>query len=330
MTKTITTPSLCFEHRAIRLLCLFRISDFDIPIWLRRQALIGLAVIFLGLALGSSVEAGEVSIVDDFGHTVTLPSPARRIIALYGAYNEILGAMGLEGRIVGRTKADRLPPSILSSPSIGTHMRPSVEIILALKPDLILQSAGRREAVVAVEQLRKKGIPLALFNPENLEGLVSVIRRMGVLTGEEQAAGRLIQSMQERLARVESLLQGVKDRPRVFFEVRYPNLLAAGRGSIVHDIIQRAGGVNCLEDRKRMVRIGMESLIQRNPAAYVVQKGPMNRNPSPPWERPHFGVLDAVKKRRVLFVDEQIFSRPGPRSVDAVESLAAFLHPDRF
>jgi iron complex transport system substrate-binding protein len=157
-----------------------------------------------------------------------------------------------------------------------------------------------------------------------------VVRRVGVLTGEEQAADRLILSMQERLARVESRLQGAGDRPRVFFEVRYPNLLGAGRGSIVHDIIQRAGGLNCLEDKKKMVRIGMESLIQRNPAAYVVQQGPMNRNPSQPSERPHFGVLEAVKKGRVLFVEEQIYSRPGPRSVEAVESLAVFLHPDRF
>jgi iron complex transport system substrate-binding protein len=113
----------------------------------------------------------------------------------------------------------------------------------------------------------------------------------------------------------------------VFFEVRYPNLLGAGRGSIVNDIIRRAGGLNCLGDGKKMVRIGMESLIQKNPEAYVVQEGPMNRNPSPPADRPHFRVLDAVKQGKVLFVEEQVFSRPGPRSVEAVELLATFLHP---
>jgi iron complex transport system substrate-binding protein len=295
-----------------------------------RVNIASLAVVILWLTLAGAAEARELGIVDDFGHPVILPSPALRVIALYGAYNEILGAMGLEERIVGRTKADALPPSILSRPSIGTHMRPSVEMILALKPDLILQSAGRREAMVVVEQLRHKGIPLALFNPENLDGLISVVRRVGVLTGEEGAAARLILSIQDRLSRVESRLRGVEVRPSVFFEVRYPNLLGAGRGSIVHDIIRRAGGMNCVEDKKKMVRIGMESLIQRNPAAYVVQEGPMNRNPSQPSERPHFRVLDAVKRGRVLFVDEQIYSRPGPRSVEAVESLVAFLHPDRF
>ena len=51
-------------------------------------------------------------------------------------------SMGLADRLVGRTKADTQPPEILAKPSIGTHMRPNVEMILGLKPDLIIQDAG--------------------------------------------------------------------------------------------------------------------------------------------------------------------------------------------
>ena len=65
------------------------------------------------------------------------------------------------------------------------------------------------------------------------------------------------------------------------------------------------------------------------PEAYIIQQGPMNRNPSDPLSRPHFQVLDAMKKGKILFVDEQAYSRPGPRAVDAVEELAIFLHPNR-
>ena len=79
--------------------------------------------------------ADEIHVKDDTGRELVLERPAERIIALYGAYNEILAAMGLEDRLVGRTKADVLPPSILSRPSIGTHMRPNVELVLALEPD---------------------------------------------------------------------------------------------------------------------------------------------------------------------------------------------------
>lgn len=277
------------------------------------------------------VRADEIRVTDDLGHEIVLRKAAQRIIALYGAYNEILAAMGLENRLVARTKADERPPSIQSKPSIGTHMRPNVELILSLNPDLILQSAGRRDATAVVEQLRRHGRQVAVFQPNRFIELFDVIKSIGRLTGEPQAAARLVSGLRERLCTVEKRLAGVSRRPRVFFEVRYPNLLGAGRGSIVNDVIERAGGVNCLESPKKLTRIGMETLIRSAPDAYLLQKGPMNPEPSSPASRgSHFWVLDAVRQGRILTVDEQVYSRPGPRSVDAVEELAAFLHPNRF
>ncbi|MBW2709569.1 MAG: ABC transporter substrate-binding protein [Deltaproteobacteria bacterium] len=288
-----------------------------------------LSLLIIGLYGEKKSLASDMRIVDDLGQRITLPHPAMRIIALYGAYNEILAAMGLEERLVGRTKADSLPPSILSKPSIGTHMRPNVEMILGLKPDLIIQSAGRKDSMTVVHQLKDEGLQAAVFHPINFENLFSVIERLGVLTGESSRAEELIDSLQSRLTKVEHRLQGINHRPRVFFEVRYPNLLAAGRGSIVNDIILRAGGVNCIEHKKKLVRIGMDTLIKQSPEVYIIQRGPMNKNPSNPSERPNFHVLGPVKTNKIMFVDEQVYSRPGPRSVRAVEALAAFLHPDR-
>lgn len=281
------------------------------------------------MPVGNSLAWG-IQIIDDFGHKVILNAPAKRIIALYGAYNEILAAMGLEERLVGRTKADSLPPSILSKPSIGTHMRPNIEMILGLKPDLVIQSAGRKEALVPVQQIRGEGLRVSVFHPTSFASLFSVIRRIGVLTGEQARASKLIDSLQERLDEVEERLKSIHHRPSVFFEVRYPNLLGAGRGSIVNDIIYKAGGINCIPSNKKLVRIGMEALVEFNPEVYIIQIGPMNQSPSHPSERSHFQILRAVKKGRIMMVDEQAYSRPGPRSVSAVEELAAFLHPDRF
>ena len=290
----------------------------------------GLILLIIGLTGLWHPPVWGIQIVDDLGKPVSISSPAMRIISLYGAYNEILAGMGLEDRIVGRTKADKVPPSIISKPSIGTHMRPNIEIILGLKPDLTIQSAGRKEALATVQQLEQEGVPVAVFDPSSFTGLFSVIERLGILTGASDAAEQLIGRLQTRLERVEFRLQGIAHHPSVFFEVRYPNLLAAGRNSIVDDIIRHAGGVNCVKKDKKLMRIGMEALIECNPEAYIVQRGPMNQDPSDPSSRPNFQVLEAVKKGRILVVDEQIYSRPGPRSVDAVEQLAAFLHPDRF
>jgi iron complex transport system substrate-binding protein len=285
-------------------------------------------VLILTLLFLPAPAPAEVQITDDLGQVISLEEPARRIISLYGAYSEILFAMGLEDRLVARTRADRFPPAIVSKPSVGTHLRPNMELVLGLQPDLIIQASGRKYGHEVIRQIEEKGLIVATFQPTTFEELFSVIHRLGTLTGSEQAADRLVKQLRGRLQQLSQRLYATEHRPSVFFEVRYPNLLGAGQQSIVNDVILKAGGVNCLPNRKKLVRINIETLVGHNPEVYVVQKGPMNRNPADPKYRPHFRVLKAVEENRVLFVDEHIFSRPGPRSVEAVEKLAAFLHPN--
>ena len=262
-----------------------------------------------------------------------LDHPATRVVALYGAFNELLAALGREEVIAARTKADTLPPSILDKPLVGTHMRPNLEIIAALKPDLVLQMGGRAEAAQSVADLERLGIPVALFAPGDFEALFTVFDRVGVLTGSQDAARDLIARTRARLAAVRDAVQDGKmnaPRPSVAFEVRYPNLLCAGQGSMTSEIIRLAGGENPVTGPDKLVCLGEEELLRLDPEVYLVQRGPMNPEPLPPVARPHFETLRAVRDGRVLVVDEALFSRPGPRSVEAVEQLARYLHPDRF
>lgn len=276
-------------------------------------------------------------ITDDGGDTICLDAPAKRIVPLYAAFTDILTAMNLEDRIAGRTKADHGPSP--ETPSVGTHMRPNMELILGLRPDLALQMGGRAEAAQSVDALRKHGIPTAFFQVRTFADLFSAIGRIGTLTGAEDAADALVRTLQRRLdALGETLKNAPSPRPGVFFEVRYPNLLGAGPDSLVTDIIRAAGGVNVLAAERashmartgRIVRLSEEELLRLNPDVYCVQTGPMNKNPAPLADRPHFAVLRAVALGRILTVDEHVFSRPGPKAVDAAELLAAFLHPGLF
>jgi iron complex transport system substrate-binding protein len=203
-----------------------------------------------------------------------------------------------------------------------------MELVLGLQPDLIIDAVGMKHGHEVIRQIQQKGLTVAVFQPRSFAELFSVIDRLGILTGEEPKAQALVNGQSSRLQQIDLRLAQNRDRPKVFFEVRYPNLLGAGQGSIVNDVILKAGGVNCLPNEKKLVRINIETLIDYDPDVYVVQKGPMNRNPGSPESRPNFQVLKAVQQGRVFFVDEYVFSRPGPRSVEAVEKLAAYLHPE--
>ena len=280
------------------------------------------------LLLLSFPVTAEMQVSDDLGRAITLREPAKRIISLYGAYSEILFAIGAGDSLVARTRADKFPPAILDRPSVGTHLRPNLELVLGLQPDLIIVAHGRKDGHEVIDQIRRKGLTVASFQPSTFEELFSVINRLGTLTGRTEAARELVERLQGRLDRLSERLTNNERRPTVFFEVRYPNLLGAGQKSIVNDVILKAGGINCLPNKKKLVRINIESLVAYDPEVYVVQRGPMNRNPGDPKDRSNFQAITAVRQGRVLFVDEYLFSRPGPRSVDAAEFLAGYFHPE--
>jgi iron complex transport system substrate-binding protein len=285
--------------------------------------LIFFSVVFVSNAAG-------IEITDDLGHKISMSEPARRMIPLYGAFAEMVFAVGAGDAVCARTEADKDPPELARLPSVGTHMRPNVEMILGLKPDLVIASATRKEEGPELARLMDSGITVAVFAPKTFEEIYSVIKRLGVLSGHSQEASDYCAKLAARLEAVRARLAGIEKRPRVFFEIRAEPLTGAGRGSIVQEIIRDAGGENVLDSDRAIVQYNMEALLFENPDYYIVQQGPMNKSPIPPAERAHFDRLRCVREGKVLFADEFIYSRPGPRCVDAVEQLAAALYPDLF
>jgi iron complex transport system substrate-binding protein len=272
--------------------------------------------------------AAPVEIVDDLERTITLAAPAVRVIPLYGAFAEMLYAVGAGPAVLARTQADQHPPEIATLPSVGTHMRPNVEMILGFKPDLVLQSASRGEAIPEMARVRDAGVPVAVFAPKDFAGIFTTMVRLGTLTGTEDRAQQTVAALKGRLEAVRARTDRVERRPRVFFEVRAEPLTAAGTGSIVHQVLAAAGADNVVSSSQAMLLFSVEQLLANQPDFYIVQQGPMNKNPPDPAKRAHFDQVKAIREGRVLVVDEHLYSRPGPRCVDAVEELARALYPD--
>jgi len=309
----------------------------------QRKAVIGLCV-WLALGLygapafpvtsGShetvNPEASPVEITDDLGRKIVLARPANRVIPLYGAFAEMLYSIGAGQSVIARTQADKFPPDIVNLPSIGTHMRPDVELILGLKPDLVIMSASRKDEIPEVSRLVARGIPVAVFDPRSFEGIFSTMTRLGAVCGKSEEAAACAATLKERLKAVREKTGGEAVKRKVFFEIRAEPLTGAGRGSIVNEIVAAAGGENVLRNEKGIVRYSMENLLFENPDYYIVQEGPMNKSPTDPRKRAHFDRLKCVREGRIIVADELIYSRPGPRCVEAVERLAAALYPELY
>ncbi len=291
-----------------------------------------LAVAFAAAALpiffGSApVEAACVT--DDTGQEICLEGPPARVISLYGAFTEILWELGVRRELVARTSNDTTLPEVEALPSLGTGLRPDLEHLMALRPDLVVSRASRASGAT-LGAMRDRGVRVAAFDPGSVAELEATMTRLGALCGRESEAGLLASRVRGRLTAVEEIVGQPSRRLRVVYEVRAEPLTVAGTDGLVDEVIRRAGGTNAVEIGKKLVLLDVEALLRLDPDVYVVQEGPMNRKPPALGDRPHFRLLRAAREGRVLEVEEEDFSRPGPRVSEAVERLSRFLYPQRW
>ncbi len=228
---------------------------------------------------------------------------AYRIVVLYAAASPILKKFGLEQEVVGVTRKDNLFPQAVK---VGSHLRPNIELIKALRPDLIIAGSHR-----AFPEALKKAIKAEVFyyDPRNLEEILEAIRVLGRRLHREREARALIRELRAEL----SELHPLSCHPRVVYEISQRPLKVAGQRSIITSIIKAAGGENPVKVRRKHVLISPEEVLLLSPDIYFYQVGPMNKDPVPPKERSYFSGL----KSKVIQVNELSFARPGLNAFSA-------------
>jgi len=148
---------------------------------LRRAFRTSLTSTLLGVSLAGSAcherqreGSGRIWVVDDAGDTVRLPAPARRVVSLIPATTELLFAIGAGSSLVGRTSYCDYPPAAKAVPDLGDGIRPSIEAVLAQRPDLVtLYNSGQNAAVAG--RLRELGIPALRVNTDALSDVDRVV-----------------------------------------------------------------------------------------------------------------------------------------------------------
>lgn len=273
-----------------------------------------------------------LTVADGLGRSVTIKAEPQRIISLAPSCTEIVFALGLGGRVVGVDQFSNYPPEVASVEKVGGFADPSMEKIASLKPDLILGTSMHKKFLPQFEAL---GVPVLLFEPRNVDGVLADIRLVGRATGCAEAAEKLAQQISSRIEGVRSKVQTVPvdQRPWVYYEVYSEPIMTVGPRTLIHQLIELAGGRNIAYDAQTdYPEFSSEVIIQRNPEVIIFPSfhgsaalTPEKLRARPGWER-----IRAVKEGRVYGIDADIISRPGPRIADAVEELAHLILPQQF
>jgi iron complex transport system substrate-binding protein len=266
-----------------------------------------------------------------------LAAPPSRIVSTAPSITESLFALGLGGRVVGVSTYCHYPPETASLPKVGTYLRPNVERIAGLKPDLVILL---KQPQGVEEQLRRIALPVLLVEHGDLERMFAAIGAIGEAAGVAARARELTGRIRARLDEIQARTRNRPRRSLLFVVGRTPGrlegLIAVGRGSYLNAIIDIAGGRNVLADSPvDYPKISLETVLARNPDV-IVDMGEMAETKGVTEERKQQVValwrqrssLQAVAAGRVYAVASDIFVVPGPRVVEAAEAFARMLHPE--
>lgn len=299
-----------------------------------RNQFVWLAVVVC-LALFSACTPGRTAnegasreITDDAGRRVSIPARVDRVVSLAPNLTEIVFAVGAGNRLVGRTSYCDYPPEAKAITEVGDTLHPSLERIIALKPQVVLVSTAS-QLEVFTQQLNGQNIAVFVTDPHDLEGVFRSIEQIGEIVGEKDGANQLVQKLQER---TNAVVQAVKYKPlvKVFYQASGEPLYTAGHDSFVTDLIRRAGGASVTADVPgAWPKFSNESALAARPEAIILptggSMGAANANVAEALRQ-----SPAVLNARVYKINDDHLARPGPRLVDGLEEMAHALHPDAF
>jgi iron complex transport system substrate-binding protein len=255
------------------------------------------------------------------------PEPAasrRRIVALAPNLTEIVFALGAGGSLVGVSDYSDYPPAARSIPRVG-GLEVSAEKVASLRPDLVL-ATREGNARGPVSALAASGVRVLTLPTGSLDAVLESIRLCGEALGRREAAVRLADSLARRRAAVRAASAG-RPRPKAILLVWPDPPQAAGGGTFLDDVLTDAGAENLLRARPGWPVVSSEYLMTTPVEVLVLPASPENR---PSFERSlAAGALSrgATRQARIVWMDEAALTRPGPRVFDALEELAAALHP---
>lgn len=288
--------------------------------------------------------AGFPYTVDNCGTRTTFDAPPKRAVTMNQHATEVLLALGLRDRIAGTAYLDdKVLPRFRADyekTEVLAKEYPSKEVLLGANPDFVYggyasafdKAEGRDRA-----GLQKSGVNTRLNieyctkGPVGLDQLGTEITQVARTFGVPERGERLIAAQKRKIADVEAKLKGTK-RPSVFvYDSGDSSAFTAGGNGVGNEIVSLAGGTNVFGDLKKTFGdVSWEQVIKRKPEVVVIYD---------------YGGTGVAAKKKQLLGDPALRDVPairnkrfavlplssavlGVRVADAVEDLAAQLHPD--
>lgn len=257
--------------------------------------------------------------------------PPARIVSMAPNLTEILFALGLGDRVVGVTQDSDYPAAALDKPRVGTFWQPSIEAVIATRPDLVVTLAFEQHRELS-HRLTRRGCPCLTVDIERVEDLFRAITALGETAGVPEQARALSEEIRTYVQRRSQARTAGMTPVKVLWVVQREPLRVAGRDTFVNEMIELAGGENAIGPTlhkyppvgaEQVIAAGPEVIIE--PAMVEGSLGAQQRQALAYWRR--CGNVPAAVNGRIYVIDGDAVSRLGPRLPAGIEAIAQCLRP---
>lgn len=251
-----------------------------------------------------------------FGRKLAWPAKPQRIVSLSPATTEMIYAIGAQGQLVGVTHDCNYPSEAARKSQLGKFGSVNLEALIRIKPDLILVTTEMRTVLAPLKRLN---VPILAFQAPQMSAIPANLRSLGKYTAHTAGAEKAAQAMEKELR----ALPPVTQKPSVFYLLWDNPLITASPSSFVGDVLSRAGGHNVVQNTQApFPHYSLEALLKADPEVLIVPHSVADRLH---FTKPPFDRLQAVRKQRILRVEDDLISRPGPRVTQAMQQISTYL-----
>jgi iron complex transport system substrate-binding protein len=280
------------------------------------------------------VQAGRtvypLTVQDSTGETFTFERAPQRIVSTSVAETEILFALGLGDQVVGVSDYDNYPPEAAAKPKMGNLLEPNVEAILAAEPDLVVTGVTIEKEALA--ELRRLGLKVFRTDPQSVEDILNTILLFGQIHDKQPEAEALAAKMREDIRKVTEAAAKIKPEERKKVYLEFSPGWTVGRGEFMDELVQMAGGINIAADLEGWNLISEEKVIAADPdviifAAELVDETSGKMLEDIIRERKGWDQISAIANGRMVGIDDDLLSRPGPRITEALLQISEGIYP---
>ncbi len=242
----------------------------------------------------------------------------KRVICLTEETTETLYALGADDLIVG-ISGFTVRPKIArkTKPKISTYLDANIQQILDLKPDVVFAWSDLQAPICA--ELIRAGVEVVCFNHRSIDGILSMILRLGAMVGKTGKAENYIRQLQQTLTTISKRAAKLTRRPRVYFEEWYDPIITGI--CWVSEIIELCGGEDiyaenrAFPDAKRRIIADHTEIIRRAPDIMLASWCGKMFKPEKVLARPGWTTIPAIEHKQMHEIHSSIILQPGPAAL---------------